>query len=115
MSESSDVTTATKAKSRADLIIELSQLIDEVRLKVRKARSEKAYARYVGILTTLYGILLKAESGEVLSEEDREEIEKAMAHLVKRIPRRAELIERISRRVRKIVPQKDVVIYAVQL
>ena len=113
MSESTDAATAVKAKSRTDLIIELSQLIDEVRLKVRKARSEKAYGRFVGILTTLYGILLKAESGEVLSEEDRGEIEKAMAHLIKRIPRRVELIERIGRRVRKIVPQKGVVIYAV--
>ena len=57
MPEASDAIIAIKAKTRADLIIEVSQLIDEIRVKVRKSKREKAYSRYVNMLTTLYGIL----------------------------------------------------------
>jgi|GEM_PF-6926382 len=79
-------------KNVSEIIAELSQLIDEIRSRAGRALSPKWYARYTGMLIPLYGILLKAVSGETLSNEDQEEITKAIAHLLQKKPRKVEKI-----------------------
>ena len=102
MYEINDGTNEIKTKSKTDLIVEVSQLTEELRARMKKTRSDKSYSRYVGMLTTLYGILLKAASGDIIEDQDREEISKAMS----------ELVEKIPRRVLKIVQRNGVVRYA---
>ena len=93
MSELSVQEARIKGKSKTELITEISQLIDEIRFRAKRTANAKAYSRYMGTLIPLYGILLKAVSGEAIGSEDTEEITKAIAELIQRKPRRVYKIE----------------------
>lgn len=102
MSESNGEMNRIKTKSIADVVTELSELIDEIRFRAKRTGNPKGYARYIGMLMPLYGILLKALSGGTITREDTEEIQKAVAHLIEVRPRR----------VTKIILRNGVVRYA---
>ena len=93
MSELNVQESGIKGKSKTELITEISQLIDEIRFRAKRTANAKAYSRYMGTLIPLYGILLKAVSGETISNEDTEEITKAISHLIQKKPRRVYKIE----------------------
>ena len=93
MSELSIQEDGIKGKSKTELITEISQLIDEIRFRAKRTANAKAYSRYMGTLIPLYGILLKAVSGEAINNEDTEEITNAISHLIQRKPRRVYKIE----------------------
>lgn len=76
-----------KERELGALVGELSALVEEVRTRAQRARNERAYVRYLGMLIPIYGTLLKALLAASGHDVQPEQVEQAMLNLLQEMRR----------------------------